>query len=709
MNRGNIVLGSNGALGSWYARAGNPNQGVGFNLLSDDDARTITTLMELRQWQSIKGEHSLEWAAGVFQTNSRGWVNLLPSGKIFKLSGTQFAMLTDSSERTYAFDGTGRTEVTGGLYDKADVNTLQPVFDGSLGHYRKTGTGTVDVSGVASTYHGNTMIEAGVWRFSGGAHLTNTAAIVSTGGAIGIDTGTFTNATLLGKIDAADTGGLIVSPGEAASALDFTSGLLANAANMSVAAPETGITFTGTIAPANSTYRLGGGTGTLTLPGANQLTGPNNLVVTNGGEVQLTAVNNYSGTTTITGTPYISRTNQAIADTTAGISTNMYAPTTLTVTHLGRFGSADSMGISSDDPMRLLIQGSTLKYIGGDVKTDRLFTVGTLGATLDSSGPGASFFESPGPIGIQPGGAGLARTLTFAGTTGGSFSPSINNASDGGSVGVAKNGSGEWVLRGNNTYSGATNVEAGSLIVHGVHTGGGNYNVATNAVLGGLGAITGAANVSGTIAPGYNVVRGDFEVSGNVIFSAGSSLAVDLGGSSADVLAVHGDLDLSALGNSLDVSVLDPLSGSNWIVATYSGQLTGMFETVTAGYTIDYGAGANSHISISLAPPTLPGDYNDDGQVDAADYVVWRKYLGTDFPLAGNGNQQGTSAGVVDDADYLWWNANYGTISAPDSAGRGAFALSEIPEPASWLWALGTLIGSRFLRPIRRSNQIDHC
>jgi hypothetical protein len=27
--------------------------------------------------------------------------------------------------------------------------------------------------------------------------------------------------------------------------------------------------------------------------------------------------------------------------------------------------------------------------------------------------------------------------------------------------------------------------------------------------------------------------------------------------------------------------------------------------------------------------PALPGDYNGDGTVDAADYVVWRKTLGT--------------------------------------------------------------------------------
>ena len=49
----------------------------------------------------------------------------------------------------------------------------------------------------------------------------------------------------------------------------------------------------------------------------------------------------------------------------------------------------------------------------------------------------------------------------------------------------------------------------------------------------------------------------------------------------------------------------------------------------------------------------LPGDYNGDGSVDAADYVVWRKSLGenvTPYSCAdGSGN------GLVDQDDYSVW------------------------------------------------------
>jgi T5SS/PEP-CTERM-associated repeat protein len=71
--------------------------------------------------------------------------------------------------------------------------------------------------------------------------------------------------------------------------------------------------------------------------------------------------------------------------------------------------------------------------------------------------------------------------------------------------------------------------------------------------------------------------------------------------------------------------------------------------------------------------PELPGDFNTDGAVDAADYVVWRKNGGTqaDFDLwranfgrtadsetmPGDFNEDGT----VDAADYVVWRRNNGT------------------------------------------------
>jgi hypothetical protein len=67
----------------------------------------------------------------------------------------------------------------------------------------------------------------------------------------------------------------------------------------------------------------------------------------------------------------------------------------------------------------------------------------------------------------------------------------------------------------------------------------------------------------------------------------------------------------------------------------------------------------------------LPGDYNHDGVVNAADYVVWRdtKDQAGFFAADGNGDH------VVDQLDYIYWRQRFGTGAA---SGQSA-----IPEPSS--------------------------
>jgi CSLREA domain-containing protein len=67
----------------------------------------------------------------------------------------------------------------------------------------------------------------------------------------------------------------------------------------------------------------------------------------------------------------------------------------------------------------------------------------------------------------------------------------------------------------------------------------------------------------------------------------------------------------------------------------------------------------------------LAGDYNYDGVVDAADYAVWRKEMGT-MVAAGSG-ADGNGDGVVNELDYGVWMANFGsTLSSAPLAGRAS-------------------------------------
>jgi hypothetical protein len=68
-----------------------------------------------------------------------------------------------------------------------------------------------------------------------------------------------------------------------------------------------------------------------------------------------------------------------------------------------------------------------------------------------------------------------------------------------------------------------------------------------------------------------------------------------------------------------------------------------------------------------IASP-LPGDYNGDGTVDAADYTVWRDTLGSTTDLRANGDNTGGSAGVIDQADYDVWKNHFGQTLSPGAA-----------------------------------------
>jgi hypothetical protein len=76
-------------------------------------------------------------------------------------------------------------------------------------------------------------------------------------------------------------------------------------------------------------------------------------------------------------------------------------------------------------------------------------------------------------------------------------------------------------------------------------------------------------------------------------------------------------------------------------------------------------------------PVGIPGDYNRNGTVDAADYALWRDMNGQSGPgLAADGNGDGT----VDAADYDVWRAKFGLGSAGAAA---ALQTAAVPEPSS--------------------------
>jgi hypothetical protein len=205
-------------------------------------------------------------------------------------------------------------------------------------------------------------------------------------------------------------------------------------------------------------------------------------------------------------------------------------------------------------------------------------------------------------------------------------------------------------------------------------------NVTFNDLVDGPGGFFGPGTITfnGGMSPGASPAEVTFE--GDAVFGLANTLFIEVGGTtSGSQFDQINSLGTISLGGTLDVDLISgfmPGLGDSFEILTAAGGISGTFDTellptLTGNLVLDVVYGANS---VSLVA-VLPGDYNFDGSVDAADYVVWRKSDGT---------QEGYDA----------WQANFGQIAAGGGAGDGAFAdSSSVPEPASMaLMLLASLV-----------------
>jgi hypothetical protein len=101
------------------------------------------------------------------------------------------------------------------------------------------------------------------------------------------------------------------------------------------------------------------------------------------------------------------------------------------------------------------------------------------------------------------------------------------------------------------------------------------------------------------------------------------------------------------------------------------------FLTDASAFSTGAGAGNvyldNLVVTNNDLPPGLDGDYNSNGTVDAADYVLWRN--------GGPLQNEVDTPGTVNAADYTEWRARFGNSLGPGFA-------AGVPEPASWVMLL---------------------
>ena len=180
-------------------------------------------------------------------------------------------------------------------------------------------------------------------------------------------------------------------------------------------------------------------------------------------------------------------------------------------------------------------------------------------------------------------------------------------------------------------------------------------------------------NQGGTLAPGHSA--GATAVSGNYTQRAAAALEIEIGGvlpGQRDTLTVAGN---AILDGTIEVELLEgfqPVIGNSFtIVTTTFGNVGGQFDTelfpTIAGVTFDVIYNLQSVVLQVIEATTLPGDYNANGTVDAADYVVWRKGLGT----------------IYVQTDYNVWHTHFGQSAGSGAAFNSVAASSAVPEPTA--------------------------
>ena len=80
--------------------------------------------------------------------------------------------------------------------------------------------------------------------------------------------------------------------------------------------------------------------------------------------------------------------------------------------------------------------------------------------------------------------------------------------------------------------------------------------------------------------------------------------------------------------------------------------------------------------------PLVPGDYNLDGTVDAADYQVWRSDFGDSTEVSPLVRGDGNADGIVDAADYAIWRHHVGESWSGFAASSAAIV--SVPEASAW-------------------------
>lgn len=178
---------------------------------------------------------------------------------------------------------------------------------------------------------------------------------------------------------------------------------------------------------------------------------------------------------------------------------------------------------------------------------------------------------------------------------------------------------------------------------------------------------------------------GDFEANNNSYlfetsidgspFASAFSISIDEDGSQTYIMEDGSQqtlddpvvVDGTMLDNNFQTFTVPILGAGSELTLRFTSIAEGSFETF---------AFRNILVEGLIFVEGLAGDYNGDGTVNLADYVIWRDVLGA--TINNGSGADGDGNGVIDAGDYNVWKMNFGE-SLPQSVATNA----QVPEPSA--------------------------
>ena len=409
------------------------------------------------------------------------------------------------------------------------------------------------------------------------------------------------------------------------------------------------------------------------------INGSGSITKLGSGTVALTGANTYQGSTTISNGAISLNSSSTLGDGTGTLNLSGGTLNTSAGRSVSTAPVANPVNLTADSSITTSSTAATVDLsftndiIGG--------SAGTLTFRNDGADAAADQFEPRftgnftfgRPIVIDNGALGKTRLSAF--NTNGTTQTFNGVLSGNGSFrrSVTAGTGGVTVLNATNTYSGATAVNAGTLLVNGA-LGGGNVTITSGGVLGGNGTINGAVTnqSGGTVSAGTSI--GILTISNALTFLNNSTNLVEINKTAGTNDLIRGLTTVTYGGTLVVVNLSGTLAANDsfklFSAATYTGNFASSnLPALGGGLAWDTsGLSVNGTLKVTTAAATSP----QIGSVALSS---------TNLILTGTGGTAGADYWVLTATNLTQPRANWTSIATNQFITGGNFNFTNAVDP----------------------------